>query len=275
MSVKLLWVAVVLLGLALTWTQWRADPVVTPSAANAPPEKDDSELLERIEALEAELTHELLQRQRLEHRLARLEESPHLQSSKDNTGGDESITSEIADTSRVPANHRQQESSSLRENLLSAGLASETIQSIQQRIDDNRLEMLELRNSAIREGWNESEEFVEKMQEMSDPTRGLREEFGDLVYDQYLYASGRSNRIQVREVYSGSAAANAGIQPGDIVTAYASNNIYSMSELRQSTVEGIAGENVLVEVLRDGMPITTTITRGPMGISMSTTRIQP
>ena len=218
----------------------------------------------------------MLQRQALERRLTQLEQDKPVivQPTAPENSSEQKFVTESS-TGQSDTDTADASTATLQDKLLSAGLASETIHAIQNRVDRNRLEMLELRDSAIRDGWNETEEFTERMHEMSDPTRGLREEFGDEVYDEYLYASGRANRIRVREVYNGSAAADAGIRAGDILTGYASNRIFSMSELRQATVEGIAGENVLVEVVRDGIPITTTISRGPMGISMSTTRLKP
>lgn len=240
------------------------------SQTDAPDDKLN-ELILRIEALEADLTNELVQRHQIERRLYVLETLL-----PDSTpASTEQPSSEISTPSAETDEPAAQETHSLENNLLAAGMAPEIIAAMQQRMDQNRIAMLQLRDQATREGWNDSREYQEKMFELRDSSRGIREEFGERQYDQYLYASGRPNRVVVREVYSGSAADLAGLQTGDIIVSYASANIYSMSELREATVDGTAGETVLVEILRDDTPISTSVPRGPLGISMNSTRMQP
>lgn len=163
----------------------------------------------------------------------------------------------------------------LQEKLLATNMPLDTVQSIQQLIGDNRMARLQLRNQAIREDWFDSPEYFEKAQLLPGALDGIREQFGDQVFDQYLYASGRPNRVVVVDVFSDSAAKVAGIQSGDIILSYASKAIFSMSELQQATTEGIAGENVLIEFMRDDSFLTTSVPRGPMGISMSMLRKKP
>ena len=240
------------------------------SQTSTPDDKLDK-LISRIEALEADLTNELVQRHQIERRLYELERLvPDF-----TPASSEQPPSEINTPSAKIDEPTTQETQSLENNLLAAGMAPEIIEAMQQRMDQNRLAMLQLRDQATREGWNDSSEYQEKMFELRDSSRGIREEFGERQYDQYLYASGRPNRVVVREVYSGSAADLAGLQTGDIIVSYASANIYSMSELREATVDGTAGETVLLEILRDDTPISTSVPRGPLGISMNSTRIQP
>ena len=159
--------------------------------------------------------------------------------------------------------------------MIAVGMPSETIQAMKVTVDQNQLSMLQLRDRAIREGWDDSEEYREQMSALRNPYRELREQFGDEAYDQYLYASGMPNRVQIREVYTGSAAANAGLRPGDILVSYADNSIYSMSTLRQSTLEGSVGETILLELNRDGETFTASVPRGPLGISMSAVVVKP
>lgn len=277
-SVSLLWIGFIVLALLLLRDQWLSPDDQSQSPASTAQATDTQQLERRINALEGELTEALLQRQAIERRLTQLEQGNPVaigdgeESLPVETRGD---TDAAEERSQGENTNAQQESLTLEQRMIAAGIPSDTIQSIQQRIDRNRLQMLELRNTAIRDGWSDTEEYTERINELSNATRGLREEFGDEVFDEYLYASGRPNRVRINEVYQGSAAANAGLQPGDILVGYGSSRIFSMSALRQSTVEGTVGESVLVELIRDGQPITTTITRGPMGISMTTTRVKP
>lgn len=163
----------------------------------------------------------------------------------------------------------------LQDKLLNSNIPLDTIQRIEQQIGQNRLARLQLRDQAIREDWIDSPEYFEKEQQLPGATDGIREQFGDRIFDQYLYASGRPNRVLVREVYSGTAANDAGIEPGDIILSYASQSIFSMGDLQQATTEGNSGESVLIEVLRDDLPFSTSAPRGPLGISMTIKRIEP
>lgn len=234
------------------------------------PSKQLETLVRRIESLEADLTAAVFQRQKLEQRLSKLEESSltSMQVQPADT------RSQLTQKPTLPEQEHD-ETQTLQDRLIAAGLAHETILAMQQRVDQNRLAMLQFRDQAIREGTDESVEFSEQIHELSNSTRGLREEFGNQLFDQYLYASGRRNRIVIREVYSGSAADDAGLLPGDIIISYASSEIFSMTELRQATVEGTAGETVLVEIKRDESPWSTSVPRGPLGISMNMIRYQP
>lgn len=225
----------------------------------------------RISQLEETLNQEQLQRQSLEQRLNQLELI--LQQDETEISQADQVDPVSPETSQN--NPSQSDNRPVQQKLLALGMASETIQAMKQIVDRHQLEMLELSNRAQREGWDDTAEYSEQMQQLSNPFRSLQQEFGDEAYDLYLYASGIPNRVEIREVYSGSAADQAGLQPGDILLSYASRRIYAMSELRQATVEGEAGETVLIELLRDGQPVISSVPRGPLGISMSLARVKP
>ena len=99
-------------------------------------------------------------------------------------------------------------------------------------------------------------------------TERLRESLGDDAYDRYLYASGRTNRVQLRRVLPGSAAEQAGLTNRDVVLSYADQRVFSFEDLRRLSYEGEIGEQVLLEVQRsDGSVSQVVMSRGPMGIS--------
>lgn len=229
------------------------------------------QLDQRISLLEQDLSDEIAARLALEERLA-LYEQTSTQSERPVTNTN---SLSLRDNSSNQIAESNIEEATIEEKLIAEGMPSETIQAMKLTVDQNQLEMLQLRDSAIREGWEESAEFSEQMFALRNPYRGLKEEFGDEAYDLYLYATGTPNRVEIREVYSGSAADDAGIKPGDIFVSYASNPIYSMSTLRQSTLEGAAGETIMVELIRDNKSFTTSVPRGPLGISMSAAVVKP
>jgi len=264
------------LALVVIWTLFSPQskpPLVPDIATPAQPasEQTDNDLLSRIKLLEDELANEQNIRHQHEIRLTQLEQQLANTSTIDN------LLSTVTRTEKnsPPKEQVRFKLPTLQDKLLAAHIPLDTIQRIQQRVGQNRLARLQLRDQAIREDWLDSPEYIEKTQQLPRATEGLREEFGEQLFDRYLYESGRPNRVLVREVFSGSAAQEAGIQAQDIILSYASELIFSMSELQQVTTEGVAGEPVLIELLRDGIPLSTSAPRGPLGISMTLTRKQP
>ena len=233
--------------------------------------RSNNALLNRIETLENSLVELQSSRQLHEFKLSELER----QQIPPSVLHPDMVASIEVEEKPLEAVKKITKPPTLQEKLVTASIPLDTIQRIKQRVGENRLARLQLRDQAIREDWIDSPEYIEKEQQLPSPTGGLREEFGDQVYDQYLYASGRPNRIIVREVFSGSAAEEAGIEARDIILGYASKLIFTMSELQQATTEGNSGEPVLIEILRDDLPFTTSAPRGPLGISMTITRKEP
>jgi hypothetical protein len=233
--------------------------------------KDDAygRLLTRLDNLENELSQETTGRQQLEDRITKLEN----RSPASTENGHTEKTSE-SDTQAVYIG-QETDDIPIQQKLINQGVAAQTANMLQRFIDDKRLQQLNLRDQAIREGWQNSDKFAERMNALGDTASGLKQEFGEQVYDQYLYATGRPNRVIVREIINGSVAQSAGLQAGDIIIRYANETIYSMNDLRQATTKGTSGENILLEFMRDNQPYSTTIVRGPLGISMDFAHIAP
>jgi C-terminal processing protease CtpA/Prc len=95
----------------------------------------------------------------------------------------------------------------------------------------------------------------------------LRQELGDADYERYLGANGQSTNVTVSSVIESSPAEAAGLMPGDEIVRYAGERVFSMSDLTQQTMNGEAGQNVVVDLLRDGQPMQIVLPRGPVGIS--------
>ncbi len=260
--------------LILIWFLWRpadnntADKVA-PESSKYLNEGQYNQVLDRLDKLENELLQHTSDRQQLEDRITQLENhnSPSTLQEYSTKTSDTDIqpTQAEPDTVDLP----------IQQKLINQGLAVETVNMLQKYVDDKRLQRLNLRDQAIREGWQNSDQYLEKMHALGDAAYGLKQEFGEEVYDQYLYASGRPNRVVVREVINGSVAQSAGLKPGDIILRYAEESIYNMDELREATTKGNSGESILIEFMRDKQPYSATIVRGPLGISMDFARIAP
>ena len=161
------------------------------------------------------------------------------------------------------------------ENLLSAGVDSVTVEEIVRRRNELDLKRLELRDTAIRGGYIDTERYRDELNELLAQDISIREEFGDDVYDRFLYNNGQSNRIRIDSVMMSSAAEQAGFKPGDMIMDYDEQRLFDYTDLQQATTQGTRDEYVSVTVERDGEQMMLWIPRGPMGVRLTNTRIDP
>ena len=138
-----------------------------------------------------------------------------------------------------------------------------------------QMEQLYLRDRAAREGWNLGDRLGEELTALAEREEALAEEYGDEAYDWVLYATGRPNRVTVRDVFAESPAANAGLAEGDVLVRYDDRRVRSSLELRSATTEGIAGEWVDLEILRAGKRERLRLPRGPLGILLDVSSSEP
>ncbi len=258
--------------LAVIWwqqTRFNPTPPLVDTNTGTSPRFIDP-LKRRVETLENALFQQQQINRQLSERLSQLEQQLAVDKAPSQTEPPSTTKNDPAKPA-IPVT-KLQPPPTLQQKLLDAGLPLDTVERIYQRISETRLAQLELRNRAIREDWLDSPKYFEQRASLEDPASGLREQEGDAVYDQYLYAAGRPNRVMVTEVYQGSAADQAGIQTHDVILSYAQLRIFSMQELQQATTRGQEGEILLIEVLRDGERISTSVPRGPLGIAMTMTR---
>lgn len=226
------------------------------------------ELHGRIAQLEIELASEKTRRQVLADKLA-----AQTRAALKPASGDQPAPTEQP----IPGNFKSPAHSSIPEldSLTAAGIPAATAEAIRDQVSQNRLAMLRLRDRAQREGWVNSSRYVKELGDLMKLSQDIHDQYGDDVYDRYLYASERANRVSAVAVYPGSSAAASGIQTGDLVLSYAQKNIYAMNDLKNATLEGEAGESVLVVLDRGGSRFSITVPRGPLGIEMRMERIAP
>jgi membrane-associated protease RseP (regulator of RpoE activity) len=183
-----------------------------------------------------------------------------------------STAASAVDDIRPPAPRTAEER---RGALVAAGVDPGLAEDLVLREAQRSLERLSLRDQAIREGWLGSAEYREELSRINADARSLREEIGDEIYDNYLFATGEDNRVKIDSVIPGSAAEIAGLQPGDLIESYADERLFDFSELRGKTTEGAYGEQVAVRVRRAGRLVETWIPRGPLGVTLGSARVDP
>ncbi len=156
--------------------------------------------------------------------------------------------------------------------LEAAGLSSSEISEVEERFERFEMEKLYRMDEAKREGTFRSGPYNRAVQEL---TQELRDDLGPAGYDAYLYATGRENRVLIKQVLSDSPAADAGVEDGDIVIRYAGERMFHHGEFQAATAAGTRGETVELEVVRDGVTHRLSVARGPLGVRISRVRAPP
>ena len=131
-----------------------------------------------------------------------------------------------------------------------------------------------VRYEAMRAAWEaeRSGEPFDPFAPWTDPQRLLRDSIGDDVYERYLESQGQPTSIEVTQVMSNSPGARSGLEPGDRISRYNGERVFSISDLRMLTMQGNPGEDVVVEVMRDGVLMQLSLPAGPIGITGSGAR---
>lgn len=162
-----------------------------------------------------------------------------------------------------------------RDALVKAGVAVDVAEDILWRRAQVSLERLYMRDRAAREGWLNTDRYQEELSRIDEQRVSLRDELGTDVYDRYLFETGEDNRILVDSVIPGSAGDQNGMLPGDVIERYGDEAIFGFRDLRGATTEGEPGELVPVQVRRGGGMVELLLPRGPIGIRLDSTRVEP
>lgn len=161
------------------------------------------------------------------------------------------------------------------QRLLDAGLDPVQIQQIQDQESEWAMGRLYLRDRATLEGWLGTDRYNEEARALALQQETARGEVGNDVYDRYLYASGRPNRIRISSVINGSPAEQAGLLPEDVIVSYGGQPILDYDDLTRAIGAGDPGEWVRVTVLREDYTTSLTVPRGPLGVRLAALRLQP
>lgn len=159
--------------------------------------------------------------------------------------------------------------------LARAGFTPAEIEALRERFDAIELKRLFLRDRATREDWIGKPRYRKRIRALNAEYDALRDEHGDDRYDWILFAAGRHNRVVVERVMGDSAAAEVGIEVGDVFLAYDGERVFDSASLQRATTAGEFGETVSIDVLRDGERIRVHPPRGPLGIGMRVDRLEP
>ena len=230
-----------------------------------PPSAASIQNTERLDALEAEI--EQLNEQ-LEQIVFVQEQNSKLQSSSAGT------ERPMIKTARPFPSALNQRLYNL-DNLIRGGIDQAMAEDIVRRKNTIDLKKLQLQDLAQRENYLDTQRYYDELEALEQQQVDLRKELGDERYDQYLYNSKQNNRVRISSVMLGSTAEQAGIQAGDVVLSYDDKKLYTWQELKNATSEGELGEYVSISIIRQGQIFSYSVPRGPLGIQLGATRIQP
>jgi C-terminal processing protease CtpA/Prc len=224
-----------------------------------------------LKSLQKRLGQEERQRQSMQKRVAKLERKlKKLQLITKSIEDEEPVTEKETEISAEVEEVLDGET-----QLVAAGLEPQQAKSIMQFLADIEMERLYLHDQATREGWVGTPRYRQENMILNEREEDLRLELGDSDYDLYLYGTGQPNRVIIQSVIEGSPAQKVGIQSKDIAYSYAGNRLYTIRDLVTATTEGIANESVLLEVVRDGQIYEFYLSRGPLGVRVTSESHKP
>lgn len=161
------------------------------------------------------------------------------------------------------------------DNLIRSGIDPSLAEDIVRRKNSIELKRLALQDRATRDDYLNTQRYYDELSEINKQDVTLREELGDQQYDEYLFNSKQNNRIRISSVMLGSAAEQAGIKKGDVVLSYNDTRMFTWQELKDATSEGQLGEYVSISIYRNGDIYSFSVPRGPLGMQLGSTRLEP
>lgn len=151
--------------------------------------------------------------------------------------------------------------------LVESGFSAQRAENLLRRADELRYQSLQQSYLAMRGEIDEDQALP--------PMQSLRQEIGDAEYDRFLYGLGQPNRVAVADVFQSSPAATAGLRPGDVLYAYDGQRLFNNGDLRELSMASDPGQNIVLDVLRDGQIISLYLPGGPLGVQLGARRSDP
>ena len=268
----------IVLGLSLaTWgrtapasaPQTAPDSTMTTSPEASAPTLVPDALQSKISHLSQQLYAESAARQQLRDELSQVKETLQtLQQRLDEL-------TEVEPTHNAEPAARASSRRTNAETFVAAGFAPDEAEYLANRLGQQQMDLLYLRDQAIREGWINTPRYREEAQDLRSGSASIRAELGSDAYDRLLFAAGRTNRVVIDSVLDSSPAQTLGLQPGDAVLSYDGHRVFTVNDLRNATTAGEPGAPVAIEIIRDGQRLEYEIARGPIGVTLGRERVEP
>ena len=198
-----------------------------------------------------------------------LAESPRAaESSAENRGRDESRVGSLRRSRDFASMVRNFEDRRL-QGLMAGGFSEDEARRVLQRESEAEYKAMQLAWEAQRDGAP-----LDQLAALNDPQALLRADLGDTDYERFLEAQGQPTSVQITRVLNGSPGSEAGLQPGDQIVSYNGARVFNVADMRELTLQGAAGEDVVIEIDREGVRMQLSVPRGPVGITGSGANIR-
>ena len=254
----------------------RDDPAASPPLAAARAGNPDAAPVTTELPASSALQQEIAAREQLALTVARLEKELTELKSQLNAPHTAPAPEKTPARAAAPAQNATVESGTPDEQTLrDAGLTATQVAQVRERYEQLEMDRLYLRDRATREGWMGTVRYSNEVAKLEQSRQEIRNNLGDDGYDAYLFASGESNRVLIREMLQGSPAKQAGLQAGDTVLRYDDKRVFTTRELQNATTGGRQGEMVRVEIERDGTRLDIYVPRGPLGVYLDNDSVKP
>jgi len=240
-----------------------ADADAEPASTKVQHRSDSQRLFARIDEISESA-------ERMKAELAELRNRIALVEQRDPGKPEVTATDDDQLRSRRPSTPEEQ-----RVALVHVGVAPEKAEEIVWRRAQTSLDRLDLRDQAIREGWQNSDRYRQELSRIDEQAVSLRDEIGVDAYDAYLFDTGQNNRVAVESVIPGSAGDENGIMPGDVIETYGDQPMFDFQDLRNATSDGERGELVPVTISRGNQRMELLLPRGPIGVGLESARRDP
>jgi C-terminal processing protease CtpA/Prc len=146
--------------------------------------------------------------------------------------------------------------------LVRGGFSEDQARRLMQQEAEAQFKAMEAEHLARRNG-----EAVDAFSSIVNSQAIFRAAIGDEEFERYLTAQEQPTTVQISNVLDGSPGSRTGLQAGDSIVSYNGVRTFSMLDVRELTMQGNAGENVIIEVDRNGVRMQLSIPRGPIGLT--------
>ena len=142
--------------------------------------------------------------------------------------------------------------------MISAGIPEEIIGDIAVALDQVAIARHRLHEESVREGWLDTDRYIEALKALPDGLDVIRSSFGEDIYDRYLYATHAPNRMQAGPA-TGSQTVETGLRQDDLVISINGQRIYGVDDLT-SAIETDGDAPVELAIQRSTELITRRLT---------------
>ena len=146
--------------------------------------------------------------------------------------------------------------------LVRGGFSEDQARRLMRQESEAQFKAMEADHLARRNG-----EVIDMVGSITNAQSIFRAAIGDEEFERYLAAQEQPTTVRISNLLDGTPGSRAGLQAGDSIVSYNGVRTFSLNDVRELTMQGNIGENVIIEIDRNGVRMQLSIPRGPIGMS--------